>query len=174
MSLSFIFKWISNLKLKRINSIRFFCVVNFRRILSPEWRCVSYPIGVQLILLSIYCPNEISDFKNQQVLPTSFCFKMSPKGRCVSYPIGVQLFLLYFLFLVWKATKNFQNMIEGEAFLNAGLDGWDGLYSEIVTPFFNLKMLTFSWNFKSIGWLYDYDLKNTKFYSKFLPYEMRE
>ena len=79
----------------------FLCFTFANYILSPEGRCVAYPDGFQLILLSIYCLSErIWDFKNLSSIRIFFSHQqvLSPEGRCLAYPVGVQLFLLMFYF----------------------------------------------------------------------------
>ena len=63
-------------------------------VLSPEGRCVAYPVGVQLRLFPFieFCVRKgILDFKNLKGLSRFFLLEnvLSPEGRCVAYPVGV-------------------------------------------------------------------------------------
>ena len=76
------------------------------RDLSPEGRCVVYPIGVQLRLfpfIEFWVRKGILDFKNLWSLSTFFaskCFIPRTRREIRSISLGVQLILFPFIVLV--------------------------------------------------------------------------
>ena len=92
----------------------------FTYVLSPEGRCVAYPVGVQLFLFTC----DLFGLGNVQRLSkidkfsqTLFCFKMfyPPEGDAQHIQQGVQLFLLLF-YLVQEEVPGVQNPIRFIAF----------------------------------------------------------